>query len=861
MQVALILGVCLAPLAAQQAPPSVEMSKALEEFRAQSYDLGIRPDSPKRAASRGAAAPPWHGRLYENWRNDFLDAVPHQIRQGGGAKSLLRRNQFGFNVGGPLVIPKLYHGGRRTFLSFSFEGVRDRTSRSFLETIATARERGGDFSATVDDSGDRLLLYDPAATSPNPAFDSGQAVSTSTLQYFRQPFPGNVLPRERLSAVAAAALGYYPSPNAAIGPFDRNNFFQVDPETNDANGVIVKLDHSIRERHRLSVETALSNGVEQPARRILSAANPGMPRREFQSRRGVIEHVFTRTPRQVLTARFSAETERSSAGAKGKGEEDHAARMGLAGSSSLAFPVFSITPYLSMGRPSPGSRSARTTYTWDQGFSLRLNQHTLRLTAKHVREQVNVYSSRYPAGMLQFGAGLTSLPGIVNTGHAFASFLLGLPYYAEKTYVVSPSYFRRNGWELAVREQYEISRTLTLSLGVSLMAVAPRTEKYDRQSTVDLRVINPVNGRPGASVVAGRDGRGRAFKPYLAKLQPSAGLAWNPGGDSKLVVRAGYTRFYGAGTINSFQWGTQAFNAAPSYTSANSLLDPVFRLDDGIPPLGRPLPDFRPEAVNATPAVLVDQSRRQPTHQSFEASVERRLPGGLVFTGGGEYETARCVLVGTNAARPNAAPLEARAYRDLLYDDEVNRAIRPYPQYRNFELGNAYPQGRMARTTGFARLEARANSGLTISLRYEVSRQYDDYSGMYPRQDYHNARNEWSLSAFNSPQRLTVSYVYELPVGPGRSIPVSTGWLRRAVEGWAVSGSTSVFSGEPIMLRPLFNNTGGIVPGLRVNVFRASTLMWPSPDRSCGSTRLPSISPPTSPSATGRARIPRCVIP
>jgi hypothetical protein len=686
-------------------------------------------------------------------------------------------------------------------------------------------------------------------------------VSTSTLQYFRQPFPGNVLPRERLSAVAAAALGYYPSPNAAIGPFDRNNFFQVDPETNDANGVIVKLDHSIRERHRLSVETALSNGVEQPARRILSAANPGMPRREFQSRRGVIEHVFTRTPRQVLTARFSAETERSSAGAKGKGEEDHAARMGLAGSSSLAFPVFSITPYLSMGRPSPGSRSARTTYTWDQGFSLRLNQHTLRLTAKHVREQVNVYSSRYPAGMLQFGAGLTSLPGIVNTGHAFASFLLGLPYYAEKTYVVSPSYFRRNGWELAVREQYEISRTLTLSLGVSLMAVAPRTEKYDRQSTVDLRVINPVNGRPGASVVAGRDGRGRAFKPYLAKLQPSAGLAWNPGGDSKLVVRAGYTRFYGAGTINSFQWGTQAFNAAPSYTSANSLLDPVFRLDDGIPPLGRPLPDFRPEAVNATPAVLVDQSRRQPTHQSFEASVERRLPGGLVFTGGGEYETARCVLVGTNAARPNAAPLEARAYRDLLYDDEVNRAIRPYPQYRNFELGNAYPQGRMARTTGFARLEARANSGLTISLRYEVSRQYDDYSGMYPRQDYHNARNEWSLSAFNSPQRLTVSYVYELPVGPGRSIPVSTGWLRRAVEGWAVSGSTSVFSGEPIMLRPLFNNTGGIVPGLRVNVFRASTLMWPSPDRSCGSTRLPSISPPTSPSATGRARIPRCVIP
>ncbi len=808
--------VCLHAARGQESPVPPEMQKALEEFRVQTRNLGMRQDSPPRVAARGAATPPWHGRVYENFRNDFLDAVPHEIKQGGGAKSVLRRNQFGFNASGPLVIPKIYHGGRRTFLSVFFEGVRDRTSRSFLETIATGPERRGDFSATVDDSGTPLVLYDPEATSPNPAFDPSQAVSASNLQYFRSPFPGNIIPQERLSPVAQAALGYYPAPNVAIGPYDKNNFFQVDPETNNANGVIIKLDHSVGERHRVSVETALSNGLERPARRILSPANPGMPTREFQSRRGGLEHVFTRTPREVVTFGFMGETEISTTG--GRGREDFTARIGLPGSGGLAFPSFWFSPYLQMGRASPQARNSRTSYAWEGGYSLRLNQHSLRFTVRYVREQVNVYSSRYPAGMLTFGNGLTSLPGIVNTGHAFGSFLLGMPYYAEKTYAVSPSYFRRQLWTASVREQFELSKALTLSVSLSLAATSPRTEKYDRQSTVDLQAINPVNGRPGAAVVAGRDGRGRAFRPHLVKLQPRAGIAWSPGGDARTVLRAGYSRYYSAGMISSFQWGTQAFNASPSYTSPNSQLEPVFRLRDGIPPLTHPLPDFRPEAANDTAADLFDATSRQPTYQSFELSAERRLPGGLLVSAGGEYETGRNVLVGTNAARPNAAPLSALVFRDLLYDEEFNRSIRPYPQYKNFELGNAYPHGRYARTSAFARIEARVSSGLNFAIRYEASRQYDDYSGMYPRQDYYNSRNEWSLSAFNAPHRLTVTYVYEIPVGPGKRLRVSRAWLNRIVEGWAVSGSTSVLGGEPILLRPLFNNTGGIVPGLRVNV-------------------------------------------
>ncbi|HSW50454.1 MAG TPA: hypothetical protein VLH09_09780, partial [Bryobacteraceae bacterium] len=202
MRLGLLLFVCCA-LAGQSEPATpgdgqTEMQKALEEFRARTASLGVRGGTTDGRARNGVARPPWHGRVYENWRNDFLDAVPHEIKQRGGTKSLLRRNQFGFNVAGPLVIPKLYDGGRRTFLSLSYEGVRDATARSYLQTVPTLGERSGDFSAVVDQAGAPLPIFDPASTRLNPTFDRSRPVSTDNLEYLRDPFPGNRIAAQRL---------------------------------------------------------------------------------------------------------------------------------------------------------------------------------------------------------------------------------------------------------------------------------------------------------------------------------------------------------------------------------------------------------------------------------------------------------------------------------------------------------------------------------------------------------------------------------------------------------------------------------------------------------------------------------------
>ena len=167
-----------------------DVERAIEEFKIETANLGLRADGPRKIATSVNPLRDWHGRLYENFRNDSLDAIPHEIRQRGGNKALLRRNQFGFNVAGPLMIPKLMHGKSGTYFSLSYEGVREHVSRTYLRTIPTSSERTGDWSHVVDQAGNLLTIFDPATTRPNPGYDASKPVSLDNLQFLRDAFPG-----------------------------------------------------------------------------------------------------------------------------------------------------------------------------------------------------------------------------------------------------------------------------------------------------------------------------------------------------------------------------------------------------------------------------------------------------------------------------------------------------------------------------------------------------------------------------------------------------------------------------------------------------------------------------------------------
>ena len=118
--------------AGPSAESDTQLERAAKEFKTETESLGIRPEQVNSQAGPAARKLAWHGRVFENFRNDVLDAVPHQIKQRGEDKSLLQRNQFGFNVSGPFIIPKILPARSNTFFSLSYEGVRERITHTYL---------------------------------------------------------------------------------------------------------------------------------------------------------------------------------------------------------------------------------------------------------------------------------------------------------------------------------------------------------------------------------------------------------------------------------------------------------------------------------------------------------------------------------------------------------------------------------------------------------------------------------------------------------------------------------------------------------------------------------------------------------
>src|SRR5690606_27092340 len=114
---------------------------AVEEFRVQTAAQQAVTEGQGGGGGRGGgrggfagsgAALAWHGRVVHNFRNDALDAIPHEIVQRNQPQRKLRYNQYGFNVTGPVYLPKVYNGAGKTFFTFQYEGSRQSQGQSGL---------------------------------------------------------------------------------------------------------------------------------------------------------------------------------------------------------------------------------------------------------------------------------------------------------------------------------------------------------------------------------------------------------------------------------------------------------------------------------------------------------------------------------------------------------------------------------------------------------------------------------------------------------------------------------------------------------------------------------------------------------
>jgi hypothetical protein len=198
--------------------PSVD---ELQEFKVQtstfSPQYGWSMGNAVNAVTKSGTAA-LHGGLLEFVRNGRLDANNWFSNRDAVERPIVKRNQFGFNVGGPLLIPGLYQRRGRTFVFGSYEGLRQDTPVPITLTMPTVAEREGDFSRTFTGNGTPVTIYDPFSTRRQ----GGDLV--------RNPFPDNRIPQEKIDPVTRRLLAFFPLPNRpGIAPAGQQNFVGAMP--------------------------------------------------------------------------------------------------------------------------------------------------------------------------------------------------------------------------------------------------------------------------------------------------------------------------------------------------------------------------------------------------------------------------------------------------------------------------------------------------------------------------------------------------------------------------------------------------------------------------------------------------------
>lgn len=600
----------------------------------------------------------------------------------------LDRNNFGVTLGGPVYLPKIYNGRRRTFFLFSVEPTRSIDGNDALTRVPTAEERAGDFrNSWVAPGQINPLLYRHYECSPSPTN------CQKMLPYHRnsatEVFPlfgaggdpssvGHVIPSAYIDPLATKILEDVPMPNM---PYDvnGNNYLGVKSTKAFDNRYTAKIDHMLSDGNRLSVRY-----TRQPSRTDISlyqknnyflGANPA---ENNQVRQYFVSDSATITPHIVNEFRFGYVFGDFSRTLPGDMSTVNYTtdKFGLPSSSWFGSPQFR-TGWPSIIGPSGNAIELYKEHQFQGSDELTVirGRHTLIFGGDYRLSQVNAFSSglnNLVAPQYQFTANQTA-SGNANIptgagGLQFASFLLGVPSTVATSSVVIPYYYR---WKVAsafIQDNVKVTPTFTLNLGVRWQYNSPRWEKYNRQASVDLAnpvdLVSAAGRKTGVTfnyLYAGASGSRYLSQNYPKNVEPRIGWAWAPRwkplGVERFSLRGGYgvshVPIAGEGRTPYPQFGTGSSNnpytysdwtgtataktytaVAPNYLIGLSRNLPVLIADptvsqipaDGKLCIGCTPTDSRVPGTN----IVFDAGGNPPYIQTWSFTMEGQLPRAVV---------------------------------------------------------------------------------------------------------------------------------------------------------------------------------------------------------------------------------------
>jgi len=742
------------------------------------------------------------GDSYYYKRSDKLSATDFFVKKAGGTKPSLKYDRPGGSLGGPI-------DRNRTFFFGAVEWLYDQFPEPGPRTVPTQAERNGDFSALLSQG---LVIYDPT---------TAQLVNGRVV---RTPFAGNVVPAGRISPVAAAVLKYYPLPNQAGDAQGRNNYFSINPRSDDFYSIATRVDHRISEKQQVFVRYT-RNDRRESRNAFFGEVNGVVPTGNFLFRKNdgvTYDHVYTMSPSALLDVR---------AGWQRFQEPNVRQHEGIFDPASLGFPS-SVTSLFGGAKYFPhfdfdlfsdiGDQIAATTvhsiYSFQPTLTRIVGNHSIRTGydlrmykefGSEAAGQAGEYVMRNNSA---FTRAQDNSAGVF--GQDLATFMLGLPTSGtldRNTTRLDITMYHG----LFVQDDWKVSNRLTLNLGLrydyesATYDTQNRNARgFDPAATLDITAqaqaryaANPIPQLP-ASAFAVRGGlqfasdSARGFwNADKNNFQPRAGFAYRLG--EKSVVRGGW----GIYTIPFIITG----NFQPGFSQGTPF---VPTLDNGLTlraTLSNPFPDgaLAPVGASLGPNTAlgldlntVSTGRFVPVdfhngqNMRYMVSVQRELPGewlveagyagsrGWDLTTGGGNQAGEIELNGiparylsTSRQRDQAtidflSTLVANPFQGLLPGTSFNGATIARSQLvRPFpQFGNIRTfddDGTSVYNSAQVKLEKRFTTRFSALAAYTWSRFTERVFQLNPTDTEYENR----LSQFDVPHRLSISGIWQLPWG------------------------------------------------------------------------------------------------
>ncbi len=682
-----------------------------------------------------------HATLYEFLRNSAFDAK-NFFDSPTNPIPPFKLNQFGGNLGAPIVIPHLFNGRDKLFFFGDYEGKRVRQAQTYLSSIPIAAFRTGDFSSLPN-----IKILDPRTAA-------------------RPQFPNNIIPPSLIDPTAARLIALYPSPNL---PGLINNFLYNPVQTNQVDQFDLRADYRTTNAAiflRYSYETADTfnpGNLPEPA----VGAGPGRPGRVLiPSHQAVFGYGrslgankyyelrvgYSRLNQAIIDSDTKFPTLAEDLGIPNA--NGHGAAPGLS--------TTSITGYTGLGDGAGSLQKVNNNWEIDQAFSIVRGRHELKAGFDYLSRRFAFFSPSAPAGSFSFSG--------VYTGYGLADFLLGRPITSRLD--VSKFFsLQRFYYSAYLQDNWRVNSRLTINMGLRNDSITAWKERHNRlASFVPLNggTLVPVGTAPftGDSVLSGRP----------LQLGPRLGFAYTA--TPKTVIRAGGGIFYSFKTVTS--GNSLAKNAPFSGTLVTTNDAANF---NGALPISSGFPASRPDLypIAGSGFYYWPQDSKTSTMYEWNFNVQQELTHNMAVSVayvGGKGTYVDVVGLNINQAIPGPGSVVSR---------------RPYPNLS--DAAGVVPWGNSSYNSLQTTFQRRLGS-YRFSGAWTWAHSIDDTSGESsnsPIQNSYNLAAQRGNSTFDVRHKLTFSGTYEFPKFLSNT-PKPINWI---TGGWQLNHIVTLQTGLP----------------------------------------------------------------